>query len=1195
MKASIPSIQLRPEQQEAVRSAFSYWQSSKTPRQFLWNAKPRFGKTISAYHLALQISAERILVITNRPIVYDAWARDFFQYIQPHTEYIFASSKGGNLSFGGKSHRIYSRTELIKDSQLLQNPLIFFISLQDAKGKAVDSDDFKSKNQWLFQLDKKWDLLIIDEGHEGVKTAKTSNLINRLNVDFTLYLSGTPFRALADQDFQSEQIYNWTYIDEQKNQSSLPSPKIKFYTSTIKDFLDRSRPSENYEIGDFFRVSGSRFAHQDIVLKWLNKLEGVFSNAPVDNGYLQHTFWLLSGVKECIAMQKILQSHPFFSDFNIILAAGRAESYKYENTLARIRSAIGTRPLRTKTITLSCGQLTTGITIPEWTAVFMLYSSTDLNRLSVAQYLQAIFRAQGPWLSQTFQKEECIVFDFAPDRALKVILEYALNLCNTNHEVDDTQAVKNLLRYLSVYSLSRQKVKQLSAREVIEVPRKVIAQEIVDGAFISSNKLFNFTNLSHMSESAREIISKFSAAPKQRFEKDPRHLEDPKEIFTEQDESASHLKFIQQSFAEVLQRSKYANLNKTHQQAIQTLAGLTECSQNPDVLNPQDNYLLHEAWRETKELAAAKARQKQDEFENECRNKLRSFVRTIPILLHLYGEQGTKLESLITIVPDNSFKLLTGITKSEFKVLLREGYFNESNCNLAMQEFMEREIKFSNYFKDKKLNSIFDYIPAQNSDQIFTPAPFVASMVTKLQEARPDIFHSVTTKFLDPSSKSGLFLAEIVRRLFLNTRSCYGTDQDCLCHILTEQIYSWSPHEIFQRSTINTVLSFSRFLKINFSEIQQNEILKNFQIVDTIKTNTNNHQINKQQGDQGMKFDVIIGNPPYRSGRRQVYAEFYKLAVDLDPELVCMVFPIGWQKPHNHNGLGQINNEIYKRDPHIVSLDHYYENGKNRVFPEIGTGGVNIILRDRKHDNHGKICKLEYGKVVGSMTLSVRPSEVSKPTELSTLIGLFNDLPKIESLGSSRKPYGFYADPLRNPEKYRLRLHDTPRGQEPIRLFGLLPNGTRGYKYITRAELPKESENLQHHKLFVPKAWGNMSGAIGLGGSYANICVASPNDACSETFIEFGPFSTREETIKMAKYFMTRFFRALLFLAKDSQNTARDKYKFIPVPDLNLPMWDNSVAELEQKLMDYYHIPLVSQEFILQNVQPRSEKNIEML
>ncbi len=1166
-------LKLHPEQQSAIDQTYQYWQqthsqsamssrqnptpqASENTRKFLWNAKPRFGKTLAAYKLAQKIDAKRILIITNRPAISDAWASDFFAHIAPETNHIFASAKPPKttkppkavaptpktLASSSKSNprpasHIYSRSELIENPDLLACPLIYFISLQDIKGKDLSSADFKAKNQWIFDVEKPWDLLIIDEGHEGIKTSKASAVLSSLNADFTLYLSGTPFRALADQDFSADQIFNWTYLDEQKTYQD--RPRLDFRVCRLPKSISAAQQSSP--------SAAPQPQPDDAVQSWLDYAAQIFRSQPE----LRHTFWLLSKVSDCKTLQAALTKHPFFHDYKVILAAGKltktsnpqdspvdvlesdAGEYSSQKVLSAVRNTIGGHPDQTKTITLSCGRLTTGITIPEWSAVFMLYSSSDLSRLSSAQYLQAAFRAQNPAPG----KSEAYIFDFAPDRALTVLQEYAERLCN----LPPATALPKLLQYLDVNLLDgNARPESLSAPEIIELPRQIIAQEIVDGGFIASNKLFNIQNIFHASPAACKVINKLSALHKNRLEKSPRPLPTP-----------------------------LTKLNSSGQ-IIATLA----------------------------DEKVARRRKKRE--EDDYRDKLRGFSRTIPMLLHLCGEPDFTFSDLADKIPDQIFQNLTGLTKDDFALLRREQYFNETNCNLAIREFMRREKDLSTYFLPTSAQNIFDFIPLQYGARVFTPKSTAEKLVQRLIPARPELFRSRDTKFFDSAAKSGLLLTLIVKELYRNLRPDFPSDHDCLLHILTHQIYSWSPDEISHRATLSTVLSFIHHDSVHFSAAEITKINQHFLQFNPLSEqggiNLSDIQLKiNQTWEKNMKFDVIISNPPYQQGRRQIYADFYRLAVDLDPELLCMVFPQGWQKPHNRNGLGQLNCAKYKRDPHIAIIDNYDQKSAEKLFPNIGTGGVNIILRDRNFYNHGSLPQLIAGEKAAPLVLPLDANEVIKPAELIPLIEKFRYLPKVESLGSSRKPYGFYADPLRNPGKYNLELHETAQSSDDVRLFGLLSDSSRGYRYISRASLPKVSPLIDRYKLFVPKAWGNMATNIGLGGSYSNICVASPGDVCSETFIEFGPFASQEETIKVAKYFMTKFFRTLLFLAKDTQNTAKDKYRYIPLPDFSDTIWHSKIPELDEKLFKLYDIPPVTRDFILQNVQPRSEANIEIL
>lgn len=1041
---------LRPSQQEAIEQTLKFWKQERSPtrRKFLWNAKPRFGKTLAAYDFARRIDAQRILIVTNRPAIADSWAHDFFNYIAPTSDLIFTSTRSKH-----SPERIYSRAELLKDRSLLAKPLIHFISLQDIKGKDPASSEFKTKNRWIFEVEQPWDLLIIDEGHDGAGTAKSRAVFDHIKTNFTLVLSGTPFRILASQEFSDNQIYNWTYLDEQNSTTALPPLEFRLSDSitdpdTQLDFLAR-------ELSD------------------------------------SHSLWLLSDVESCRDMQARLQKHPAFSDHQIILAAGRDSATHGLKTLATVREAIGDHPELTRTITLSCGQLTTGITMPAWSAVVMLYDSSDLARASSAQYLQAAFRAQN--------QKPAHIFDFNPARCLTILQDYAGNLCGQEHFAD-------LFTHLKVSYHDQGTWRRLTPTEITLLPQQIATCEIVDSGFTRANHLLQITPDIKLSARTKRILHKIG-----------------------QTMPVIHRGARVQTPVEVVPRS-------------------------------------HKAKREV---------------TNFYTNQLHELTRTIPFLLHLYARQYSsgdiKFSDLLHQIPTQDLSKITGITKSELEYLISEGIFNETNLNLAITEFLNRSKKYA--------EQIFQYIPSPHGGEVFTPVAVVDQMLDLLDQANPGIFKSPDLIFFDPAASSGLFLARITRRLFQNLRPKFASDHDCFLHILSQQIFAGSSSTIYQRSVMNTVTSLA-----DFSAAEIELITKNLQI------------INFQKGikmSKTFKPDIIISNPPYQQGHRQVYADFYKLAVDLDPEILCMVFPLGWQKPNNRNGLNRINCATYKRDPHLVSIDNYVGRAAEKLFPGFGTGGVNIVLRDKKYDNNGVIKQYEAGKFVDEVPLSqilpLSAHEVVKPDELTCLIDLFANSPKISALGSARKPYGFYADPLRHPEKYGLILQDNTHRKNDVRLFGLFDDITRGYKYIPRKDLPKISSNIDAWKLFVPKAWGNMSERIGFGGSYANICVARPGDVCSETFIEFGPFKNQDEAYRMAKYFMTKFFRALLYLAKTSQNTAKDKYRYIPVSNLADKIFDLPISELDQALFDKYKIPLCSQNFIKQNIQNRSENNIELL
>ena len=859
---------------------------------------------------------------------------------------------------------------------------------------------------------------------------------------------------------------------------------------------------------------------------------------------------------------------------------------------------------------MSCGQLTTGITVRPWTAVFMLYGTTGTGSIiksSSTQYLPAAFRAQNPWSygeHQEFYKSDCYVFDFAPDRVLTILQDYAVNLSGSKKHEDHKPAIRKLLNYMSVISMDDAgELRELDAKGIVELPRKLIAKEIVDGGFVTSNKLFNINNIFHASPEARAIINKLQAVKKQKLEKNPQDLPEPQTKVGEDDNVIIDPEILVNTSNGILKEKKYEELTTAEAQMAREAAQnerTLDSSYLPDEIPAAKQVLIQEAAQEIKAAAQKKTEERKKKEEDEYRDKLRGFARTIPMLLHAYGRYGITFDDLEKIIADDVFEQITGISKDEFRVLRKENYFNEDNCNVAIKEFMSREEELSNYFLIGVDADIFDYIPMQEQNRVFTPKKVVAKMLDMLEEENPEIFRSTRRRFLDPYSKSGLFLAGIVKRLYQNLRPRFRSEKDCLMHILGNQIYAWSPSDPLRKSSINTVIGFMRFNRNDYEPKDKRSLENNFLNYDPMneKGEINHEQVlehlQKCWGED-MKFDVIIGNPPYQLGRRQIYADFYRMAVDLKPDLLCMVFPVGWQKPTNTNGLSQLNNEKYKRDRHLIRIDNYYEDGPDRLFPNVGTGGVNIVLRDSHKDNGGDIEKFEYGQMVGRVVLPISQEESDKPDELKSLLACVDYSNNMEQIGSPSKPYNFRADPLRAPQVYGITLENDKQQQNDVRLFGLLPGGGRGYKYTPRATIPRISPNIDTYKLFVPKAWGNMSKSAGLGGSYSNIGIARPGDICSETFIEFGPFKSDEEARKMAKYFLTKFFRALLFLAKDSQNTAKEKYRFIPLPDLSKPYFNKSIAEIDEALFEEYNIPQEIREFIRKNIQTRDESNIDIL
>ena len=530
--AVIP-YKLRDEQNKAVEIALDYFKSHSNG-EFLWNAKPRFGKTLSAYDLCKRLDATNILIVTNRPAIANSWYSDYETFFGPQSGYLFVSNVDG---IKDKKY-VMSRQEYLDkvlDGNSHAKGCIEFVSLQDLKGSLYFGGQYDKLSEVSADKGLNWDIMIVDEAHEGVDTYKTDTAFNHIKRKWTLHLSGTPFKALANDKFAEDAIFNWTYADEQKkkrdwNDSSEIEnpyenlPRLSLFTYQMSDIIrdkvkqgvvlaDNDVEEYAFDLNEFFKTNESgKFIHDADVDKFLDALtrqEKFPFSTPELRNELKHTFWLLNRVASAKALAKKLELHPVFKDYHIILAAGDGkldDDDENEKAFDRVTKAIKEYD---KTITLSVGQLTTGVTIPEWTAVLMLS-----NMASPALYMQSAFRAQNPCLfhdaqGNAYRKQNAYVFDFDPARTLTIFEQFANDLIpETSGDKGDfdqrKQHVRELLNFFPVYGEDdRGSMIELDAESVLTIPRHIHAKEVVERGFMSN---FLFANISGIFGAPKEII-----------------------------------------------------------------------------------------------------------------------------------------------------------------------------------------------------------------------------------------------------------------------------------------------------------------------------------------------------------------------------------------------------------------------------------------------------------------------------------------------------------------------------------------------------------------------------------------------------------------------------------------------------------------------------------------------------------------
>lgn len=943
--------ELRKEQLNAVDQTRAYFVNHGNGSEFLWNAKPRFGKTLTTYDLARQMKLRNILVVTNRPSIANSWFDDYEKFIAWQTKYYFVSETDALKGQPVLSRKEYVDTITKHDDD--DNGQIAFESLQGLKRSIYFGGD-NDKLKWIAETD--WDLLVIDEAHEGVDTYKTDKVFDKIKRKYTLHLSGTPFKALANGKFDSDQIYNWSYADEQTAKqewdediegSSNPYeklPRLNMFTyqmSAIMEEKARNDISLNddgtvdpaFDLNEFFKTnSSSEFIYDTQVDHFLDALttqEKFPFSTPELRDELKHTFWLLNRVDSAKALAKKLKDHPVFGEYEIVLAAGDGsldeDVKESKKAFDRVQKAIAKYD---KTITLSVGQLTTGVTVKPWTAVIMLSSMK-----SPAEYMQAAFRAQNPYTYQdehgsVIQKENAYVFDFDPTRTLTIFDEFANNLSTDTARENGTaeQREKNIRRLLNFFPVIGEdengKMVELDTKQVLSIPRKLKSQEVVNHGFMNNFLFVNISNIFNAPGEVKEILNGLVIAREDKSKKRDATVNDSNdvnvdengnvlidnervvgkatEIFGDKIFDAPKIpetvanndanKFIEDisdtfnqevTSAVVNEVKESYNLNKKQAKKLQnykkkeidlalhkysdkfndekrilenerqkqldkviTREEITEVQKNFESKLNQKSFAFQNNVREEIQKQVNSVQNdviervekhedevKKNNIEEDARAHLRGFSRTIPSFIMAYGDHNLTLQNFDDYTEGDVFAEVTGISEEQFR-FLRDGgdyvdaetgetkhfdghLFDEVVFNDSIQEFLSKKEALSNYFDESIDEDIFDYIPAQKTNQIYTPKSVVKHMVDDLEANNPGIFDDPNKTFADLYMKSGLYITEIVKRLFRSEKmkELFPDDHERIKHIMEHQVYGFAPTRIIYLIATNYIFGFDEDLK----------------------------------------------------------------------------------------------------------------------------------------------------------------------------------------------------------------------------------------------------------------------------------------------------------------------------------------------------------------------------------------------
>lgn len=683
----IADFEKRPEQAAAVKLTSEYFRryskenENGRPPHFLWNAKMRFGKTFTTYQLAKEMNWNKVLILTFKPAVKHSWKEDLLSHVD----------------FEG--WQFISKDEIDTGYHIDKTkPYVRFASFQDVLQK-TDAGGIKPHNTDIHLTE--WDCIVLDEYHFGAWNKNSKDLYDKeddakykerkelskesgdievdyydeelissvLNTKNYLYLSGTPFRALNEGEFSEKQLFNWTYTDEQKAKKNwkgpgknpyLELPQMKLYTYKMPAEIEQialKGEFNEFDLNEFFNAQEVdkwfKFKHETEVKNWLNLIRGQYLASseyelkaggekpflPFSNfiNKLNHTFWFLPSVASCKAMGELLKNHTFYKEYEIVVCAGN-EAGIGEDALKPVEKAIK-NGFETKTITLSCGKLTTGVTVPQWSGIFMLR-----NTSSPETYFQSAFRVQSPWVEKKpngereIIKNTCYVFDFAPTRALKNIRDYCDNLI-VNSDEKTEEKIKEFLEFLPVLCYDN------GCAEYIKIDN--ILQYILTGT--------TSTMLARKWECAQLVCVETDVLEK---------------LF-ENEEAMRALSNI-----ESFRNSRDFNLGKSLDVIISSAESIKKTKQEKTGDFSKE---------ERKELSA-----QEKEFKSkrkEIQDKLKKLATRIPIFMYLTDHREISLMQVIESIEPDLFKKVTGLTVSDFNLLKSIGIFNEANMNKAVLGF----------------------------------------------------------------------------------------------------------------------------------------------------------------------------------------------------------------------------------------------------------------------------------------------------------------------------------------------------------------------------------------------------------------------------------------------------------------------------------------------------------------------------
>jgi hypothetical protein len=1149
-------IVFRPEQSKAIEMTIKQFKRSN---QMLWNAKMRFGKTLSALEVVKQEEFTRTLILTHRPVVDEGWFDDFNKIFFDRKDYHYGSRNKGELF--GKLEQLAAKGD----------KYVYFASMQDLRGSELVGGKFE-KNSEIF--DAVWDFLIVDEAHEGTQTELGKNVVNEIVKPQTkvLRLSGTPFNLL--DDYSENEIFTWDYVMEQRAKAewdlthmgdpnpyeSLPA--INIYTYDLGTLMsDYVEDEKAFNFREFFRTKeDDSLVHEKDVDRFLDLLckDDKDSLYPYSRDsfrrIFRHTLWVVPGVASARALSAKLKAHPVFGLFKVVNVAGNGdEDEENAEALKMVNDAIGSDPDETYTITLSCGRLTTGVSIKPWTAVFMMAGSFST---SAAQYMQTIFRVQTPFTCHGRMKEQCYAFDFAPDRTLRVLAETVkVNAKVGKQTEEDRKILGDFLNFCPIISIDGSQMKPYDVNKMMSQLKKAQIEKVVqcgfeDGA-LYNDELLKLTEVELKDfEDLKGIIGKTKAMAK-----------------------TGNIDVNNQGFT----NEEYAEKEKLEKKKKKDLT-------------PE----------EQKRLDELKKKQTQ---RKDAISILRGISIRMPLLI--YGAELSNEDEEITI--DNFANLIDAqsweefmpkdVTKQvfeKFKKYYEPDVFREAGKRI--REMARAADKFTIEERIERIASIFNTFRNPDKETVLTPWRVVNMHMSDCLggwcfydeefkqmlsipryvdqgQVTKEVFRT-DAHILEINSKSGLYPLYVAYNIYRcrvdEAKKKYGEvgigfAKSLWDATIEENILVVCKTPMARSITKRTLAGF-RNTRVNAQYYK--DLIKNISerpeaVVNTFRDGKHFWKINN---NPNMKLDAIVGNPPYQltggsggSNDSPIYQLFCNISMDLKPNYSSFIIPSRWFSAGRDVLLG----DFRKRMLTCGNIAYLNNTTNSRLlFPTVEIkGGVCYYLYDRSHkgccyyvyNNNGDIAAQNiimdrFDILIRDPRIANIVEKVYSQTKKECIVG-------VDTIISGDTPFGIptnVMDSAKNPFK----VYDNKTSEHDLIVYYLEKN-KRHIAYLSKSDIKKNNQDIDKDKVFLPKASGSGNDPYVLG----EPIIAQKHSVCSQTFI-YAAFANEEEAKNFVTYIKTKFVRILIASIKLTQDCLSGVFRFVPLQDFSKPWTD---AELYAK------------------------------